>query len=95
MDQELFIVYSPDAQCGVQTFGYEHSAQQEAEALARQNRGARFYIAKVSAFVSEPLPALRWSDGRPESPVGRDMCAAETPLGKRQTLTNDPHSYQR
>lgn len=65
MDHEVFIIWSPDVPCGIQTFAYESRAQQEAEALARQHRGARFYIAKVTAFVKEPLPDLQWSDGRP------------------------------
>lgn len=76
---ELFIVWSPDVQVGVQQFGWEGGAQQEAEGLARQNRGARIFIAKVTALVVEPLPALSWSDGRPESQ--RDQCNAVNTVG--------------
>lgn len=75
---ETFIVWSHDT-LPLETFD-EGIGQRLAEELARNNRGRRFYLAKVIASVEEPLPDLKWTDDRPagsgQQRHGRDMCEA-------------------
>lgn len=64
MEQEQFILHSNEVPLANLVFQYEGDAQRAAEQFARHNRGVKIFIAKIVACVSEPLPALQWSDGR-------------------------------
>lgn len=69
MEQEQFILHSTDVPVSSQVFRFEGDAQHAAEMIARYSRGAKIYIAKLIASVSEPLPALKWSDDRISTPT--------------------------
>lgn len=65
MEKEEFILYSTDVPLTPDVFHDEGMAQRAAEQIARNQRGARVSVAKIVASVCEPLPDLKWSDGRP------------------------------
>lgn len=44
---------------------HETGAREEAERLARANRGKTYWVMKSQAAVTEPLPPLTWTDAQP------------------------------
>lgn len=90
MEREQFILYSTDVPLTPYIFEFEGDAQRTAEQIARVSRGAKIYIAKLVASVTEPLPALQWSDDR-SSGDGR---ASREVMGLN-TVGASPHNAQK
>lgn len=62
---EVFMLFSRTLPMIHREYIFQPDAQSDAEMIARANRGHQISILRVVATVSEPLPDLQWSDGRP------------------------------
>jgi hypothetical protein len=60
MAEEFWMVWRDNGSLPSYKHQYEQGAREEAERLARLNRGVKFHVLKSIASVTEPLPPLTW-----------------------------------